>query len=223
MSQLQEVRVVDDGEGSSVVSDKDRRLFFKHPFSPGKVTLEGITREERSDEDAAIIPESTPSFKFFAKFEGCQAGQHVVHWRVKLLDQFTIPNGLRFSVDVSYDAELADISGSLDVALPVEELEKLVKNHSYDLQLEELVTILPHEGKATVELSLSNIESERRFEYSDFEVDFVGIRPFTGDKQGQSKHTLRQTKILTNSWLDKAHERTLPLALSNSVPMCCNT
>ncbi|KAF9994189.1 hypothetical protein BGZ65_010212, partial [Modicella reniformis] len=141
---------------------------------------------ESSRDDGNVVNQ------FIAKFEECQVGHYFVRWRVKLLEGFSIPNGLHFSVGVSYDAE-PDTSGSFDVPLEFEELEKLNSEHPHgldlDLKLEELVVIQPHEGKATVELSLSNIESERRFEYSGLKVDFAEFRPFTGDKDEQSFET----------------------------------
>ncbi|KAF9955196.1 hypothetical protein BGZ65_003547 [Modicella reniformis] len=173
--------------------DEACRFFESSPSEPRKATFEGITREKRYGKDAAIIPEGTPTFKFVAEFKGHEVGYYIVHWRVNILEGFHLPNGLRFSVSVSYDAELEDTSGSFSVAMSSEELEKLVKNNPYDLELEELMVIQPHGEKATVELSLSNIESERRFQYSGLQVDFVEIRPFNAVEEGKSKHKLRQT------------------------------
>ncbi|KAF9936515.1 hypothetical protein BGZ65_002319 [Modicella reniformis] len=164
--------------------NKDHRLFFKR--KPGKVTIEGIKEQPGAP---ASIPEGTPTFKFVAEFKGRKAGHYVIHWRVKLLENFNARSGLRFSAAVSYDNE-PDTSGSLDVALESEELETLVKDRLYDLQLEELVVIQPYEGNVTVELSLSNIENERRLEYCGLQVDFVEFKPFAGDNEGQSKHKL---------------------------------
>ncbi|KAF9976890.1 hypothetical protein BGZ65_007637, partial [Modicella reniformis] len=111
--------------------------------------------------------------KFIANLKGQRGGHYVVHWRIKLLDGFSLPNGLRFSVSVSYD-----------------ELEELSKKHPHgldlDLMLEELVAIPPHEMRTTIVLSLSNSRSERRFEYSGLQVDFVEIRPFVAVKEGQT-------------------------------------
>ncbi|KAF9954882.1 hypothetical protein BGZ65_003746, partial [Modicella reniformis] len=125
---------------------------------------------------------------FIAEFKKLKVGHYVVNWRVKLLKGFCIPNGLLFSVAVSYDA--TDISGSFDVALSPGELEKLANGDSngldldLDLELEELVVIQPHEWDIVIKLSLSNTESERRLEHLGLQVDFVEIRPFTADENG---------------------------------------
>ncbi|KAF9951176.1 hypothetical protein BGZ65_006125, partial [Modicella reniformis] len=168
-------------------TDSDCRRFFRAKEDPSQgisINIRGI--KERSGEAATIL-EGTLIFKFIAEFKEFKSGYYVVHWHVKLLEGFSLLNGLRFSVGVSYDAELEDTSGSFDdVSMSSEELGKLVKNHPYDLELEELVVIQPHEGKATIELLLSNIESERRFEHSGLQVDCVEIRPFTGGNEGQT-------------------------------------
>ncbi|KAF9915282.1 hypothetical protein BGZ65_000808, partial [Modicella reniformis] len=112
---------------------------------------------------------------FIAELKEREVGHYVVNWRVKLLKDFRIPNGLCFSVAVSYDAEPTDESGSFDVTLSPEELEKLGEGHpqgrDLDLELEELVVIQPHEKVAVIELSLSNTKSERRLEYFGLQVD----------------------------------------------------
>ncbi|KAF9976922.1 hypothetical protein BGZ65_007623, partial [Modicella reniformis] len=128
--------------------------------------------KKRKSGDPVTIPKDTPAFKFIAEIKERKVGHYVVSWRVKLLGGYSIPNGLRFSVLVFYEAEPTDMSGSFDVALAPMELEKLGKRQPYgqdldlDLELEELVVIQPHERKASIEISLSNTESERRFEYS---------------------------------------------------------
>ncbi|KAF9983655.1 hypothetical protein BGZ65_001563, partial [Modicella reniformis] len=81
------------------------------------------SREKRAGGDAVIIPKDTPTFKFIAEFNQPKVGHYVVNWCVKLLEGFSIPNGLRFSVAVEYDA--TNKSGSFDVALSPEELEEL--------------------------------------------------------------------------------------------------
>ncbi|KAF9937281.1 hypothetical protein BGZ65_001608, partial [Modicella reniformis] len=159
------------------------------------ITFNG-TRKERADE-ATTIPKDTPTFKFVAEFKECKVGHYVVHWRVKLLQGFTIPSGFCFSVAVSYDDE-PDTSGSFDTALGSDELKRLGMEHPHELdlhlKLEELVVIQPHEekAKATVVLSLSNIESERPFEYSGLQVDFVEIRPYAENDEEQRTETTDQ-------------------------------
>ncbi|KAF9937590.1 hypothetical protein BGZ65_001360, partial [Modicella reniformis] len=157
--------------------------------------------------------------KFTAKFKEHEVGHYIVNWRVKLLEGFSIPNGLRFSVTVSYDAEPTDMSGSFDVIMSHEELEELGKGHpqglELDLELEELVVIQPYERKTAtqpnereaaiqpheritaIKLSLSHIESERRLEHLGLQVEFVELRPFNADKEGKryefpNKHIVKR-------------------------------
>ncbi|KAF9935937.1 hypothetical protein BGZ65_002878 [Modicella reniformis] len=160
--------------------------------------------------------------KFVAKFEERRVGHFVVRWRVKLLQHFYIPTGLRFSVAVSFDAELADMAGSFDVGLSHEELEKLDVNQSYDLQLEELVVVQPHEGNAAIELSLSNTESERRLEYSGLQVEFVEIKPFTAVNEanrGDKAHCEEGVKSDSNL-MEAPHFWTLkPPGTSSDIPI----
>jgi len=56
----------------------------------------------------------------------------------------------------------------------------------YDLILEELVVIQPHEGQARVELALFNNDSIKRCENSGLQVDFVQLRPIASKRP--SKH-----------------------------------
>ncbi|KAF9983581.1 hypothetical protein BGZ65_001633 [Modicella reniformis] len=125
-------------------------------------------------------------FKLFAaRFKQCQAGHYVVQWRIKVHPNLNIPNGIRFSVNVTYDAE-PDTTGSFDFVLSSEKLAKLDKGSSCDLKLEELVVIQPHKREAKIELTLSNCEDAHQSEYSGLQVDFVKLMPFTGDNVGQS-------------------------------------
>ncbi|KAF9980035.1 hypothetical protein BGZ65_005644 [Modicella reniformis] len=180
-------------------NSNDRRLYFRSYATLSKAVFEGT--KKRSG-DAATIPRKTPSFKFIAKFEECQVGHYFIRWRVKLLEGFSIPNGLHFSVCVSYDAE-PDTSGSYDVPLDFEELANLDRKHprgpDLDMELEELLVIQPHEKHAQVKLLLTNIKNERTFEYFGLQVNFVEIRPFIADKKGKGKHKL-------NSLLNLAFE-----------------
>ncbi|KAF9996273.1 hypothetical protein BGZ65_008139, partial [Modicella reniformis] len=106
-------------------------------------------------------------------------------WRIKEHPNLNIPKDLRFSVNVTYDAE-PDTTGSFDFVLPSEKLAELDKDRSCDLKLEELVVIQPHEGEAKIELTLSNCEDVHQSEYSGLQVDFVELTPFTGNNVGQS-------------------------------------
>jgi len=56
------------------------------------------------------------SFQFNAFFRGCPAGHYVLRWRVQLSENFSVPSGLRFRVDVNYGVSMASIkrlNGSL--------------------------------------------------------------------------------------------------------------
>ncbi|KAF9967634.1 hypothetical protein BGZ65_012986, partial [Modicella reniformis] len=107
-------------------TDNDCRRFFRDEKSPSQgmaISIRGI--KERSGEASTIL-KGTPIFKFIAEFKECKVGHYAVHWRVKLLEGFSLPNGLRFSAGISYDAEPKDTSGSFDdVSMSSEELGEL--------------------------------------------------------------------------------------------------
>jgi len=63
-----------------------------------------------------------------------------------------------------------------------------VRGGKYDLRLEELVVIQPHEGQARVELALFNNDGIRRFENSGLEVDSVQFRPIAVAYERPGKH-----------------------------------
>ncbi|KAF8942380.1 hypothetical protein BGZ47_006548 [Haplosporangium gracile] len=124
----------------------------------------------------AHLPEKTAAFKFFGNFKNYNTGHYTLHWRVKALPEFYIPNGLHFVVKISYDTE-PDISGTLDVILPPHKLNTLGRDQWHNLTLEEMVVIQPHEGWANIQVMLLNNENEDRDEYSGFLVEHVEIRP----------------------------------------------
>ncbi|KAK3824979.1 MAG: LOW QUALITY PROTEIN: hypothetical protein J3Q66DRAFT_326600 [Benniella sp.] len=164
--------------GSTAANDEGEahRRFFRDSSTPSTFTCSaGVS---------VVIPEKTHTFKFTADFKECQAGHYVVQWRVNLLEDLSIPSGLRFSVDITYDSEEIDTTTLLDSVMPSESLQGLAGNQDpavrggkYDLRLEELVVIQPHEGQARVELALFNNDGIRRFENSGLEVDSVQFRP----------------------------------------------
>lgn len=49
----------------------------------------------------------------------------------------------------------------------------------YDLVLEAMVAVRPHEGRAHVQVELCNNDSIERCEHSGFQVDFVEFKPIT--------------------------------------------
>ncbi|KAF9293473.1 hypothetical protein BGZ88_005316 [Linnemannia elongata] len=124
----------------------------------------------------AHLPEKTATFKFFGSFKNYSTGHYTIHWRVKALSDFYIPNGLHFAVKISYDTE-PDISGTLDVILPPHKLNTLGRDQWHNLTLEEKVVIQPHEGWANIQVILHSNENENRDEYSGFLVEHVEIRP----------------------------------------------
>ncbi|KAI8351616.1 hypothetical protein B0O80DRAFT_109389 [Mortierella sp. GBAus27b] len=136
---------------------------------------ESKCRFHERGETAARIPDKTSSFKLVANFNSCRSGHYVVRWRVKLLENFNIPNGLWFIVSVTHSAE-ADVSGTLDVTFPADSLKLLECNKWYDLMLDEKLVIHPHLGTARVEAALCNIENIDRLEYSGLVVEHVEIR-----------------------------------------------
>ncbi|KAF9358004.1 hypothetical protein BGX34_009113 [Mortierella sp. NVP85] len=124
----------------------------------------------------ACIPDKTPSFKMVGEFNNYNPGHYVVHWRIKTLQNFSVPNGLHFVVNVSYDAE-PDLSGTLDVILPADKLKSLANNRWYNLVLDEKLVIQPHQNVARIQAILCNNENIDRHEYCGFLIDYVEIRP----------------------------------------------
>ncbi|KAG0225604.1 hypothetical protein BGX31_007592, partial [Mortierella sp. GBA43] len=158
-----------------------------------------------------VIPQDAPSFKFTAVFEDYQAGHYVVSWRVKMLDDFSVPNGLRFLVSVAYDVE-SDTNTTMEIDVPPKELEGLERNHWYDLELEALVAVQPYEDsngtekRAHVDVVMSNCE-DVECKYSGLEVEFVELSPFSGShdcrsREGVLKHVVKRaakSKFTINS------------------------
>ncbi|KAK3824659.1 MAG: hypothetical protein J3Q66DRAFT_94381 [Benniella sp.] len=164
-----------------------RRCFeYEKPASGAVVSLWGMSKPTLT---AVTIPDKTPSFVFKAPFNKRPAGYYVVRWRVKVLKNVSIPNGLRFSVRVIYDAE-EDMTGSFDMIMPHEELMALdptpEKGGTFDLELEELVVVQPYQHinqhnkrqSSTVVVAMSNCESVDH-KYSGLEVQHVELSPFT--------------------------------------------
>ncbi|KAG0224104.1 hypothetical protein BGX31_008191 [Mortierella sp. GBA43] len=135
-----------------------------------------------------VVPQDAPSFKFTALFEDYQAGHYVVSWRVKLLDNFSVPNGLRFFFSVAYDAE-KDTKTTMEVVVPPEELARLDRNRWYDLELETFVSVQPFLRSngyspytADIDVVMSNCES-MDCTYSGLLVDFIELRPLSEDHE----------------------------------------
>ncbi|KAI1292757.1 hypothetical protein EDD11_008588 [Mortierella claussenii] len=134
----------------------------------------------------AEIPAKSSSFELVANFGPYTRGRYCVRWRIKALENFSIPNGLHFIVNVTYEAE-PDVTGSLDMTMPQQQLEHLQKDQWYDIELEEKLIIQPHQGSARVQLILCNINQETvvRCEketlvynrYSGLVIEHVEIRP----------------------------------------------
>ncbi|KAI1314632.1 hypothetical protein EDD11_001931 [Mortierella claussenii] len=129
----------------------------------------------------AEIPAKSSSFELVAKFGPYTRGRYCVRWRIKALGNFSIPNGLHFKVNVTYEAEAeSDVTGSLDMIMPQQQLERLQKDQWYNIELEEKLIIQPHQGSARVQLILCNINKEtpeRYNRYSGLAIEHVEIRP----------------------------------------------
>ncbi|KAG0224102.1 hypothetical protein BGX31_008189, partial [Mortierella sp. GBA43] len=145
---------------------------------------------------AAIVPDNSPSFRFRATFKNHPAGHYVLRWRVKLLDNFSIPTALRFSVRIIYDDE-PDTTGSLNVIVPPEELLNLERGPLYDLRLEELVVIQPYMRHyhytpqlVRVVVAMSNCESDdiTNVTYSGLQVHFVELVGLEEDQALEDVH-----------------------------------
>ncbi|KAG0222295.1 hypothetical protein BGX31_009240 [Mortierella sp. GBA43] len=140
-------------------------------------------RVEGSDEAQAVpagqgvvIPDATPNFKVLANFRSLKAGHYTVTWRLKALDNISLPNGLRFSANIIYDDEPS--STVLCTVLQQEELAKLVKHRQYDVVLGESVVVQPHTNWANVELSMTNNESMDDLVHSGIEIIHAELKPF---------------------------------------------
>ncbi|OAQ34655.1 hypothetical protein K457DRAFT_13874 [Linnemannia elongata AG-77] len=140
----------------------------------------------------AHLPNKTTAFKLFGHFKNYDTGHYLVHWRVKALQDFYIPNGLHFVVKITYDTE-PDNSGTLDVILPAHKLNTLDRDQWYNLTLEEKVVIQPHEGWANIQVILLSNENENRDEYSGFLIEHVEIRP-VGTRM-ESQHGVRNVVV----------------------------
>ncbi|KAF9291458.1 hypothetical protein BGZ68_003878 [Mortierella alpina] len=133
----------------------------------------------------AVIPDKTAAFRLKANFKDYAAGHYNIHWRVRALDDFNIPNGLHFIVYITYDSE-PDVSGSMDVIMLPHKLNLLAKNQWYNLLLEEQLVILPHRGTANVQAMLCNNENISQDVYAGFEIEHVEIRPITMRAESQA-------------------------------------
>ncbi|KAF9951463.1 hypothetical protein BGZ72_007027 [Mortierella alpina] len=133
----------------------------------------------------AVIPDKTAAFRLKANFKDYAAGHYNIHWRVRALDDFNIPNGLHFIVYITYDSE-PDVSGSMDVIMLPHKLNLLAKNQWYNLLLEEQLVILPHRGAANIQAMLCNNENISQDVYAGFEIEHVEIRPITMRAESQA-------------------------------------
>ncbi|KAK3824675.1 MAG: hypothetical protein J3Q66DRAFT_419306 [Benniella sp.] len=192
------------------------------------------TKSENNNDPAfpAIIQKEIPSFEFNAFFQGWNAGHYVVRWRLKLLKGYHFSDGLRFRVSVNYGAE-EDSTGSQDVIISHEELQKLVMNHTSDrgqglevvLELEELVVIQPYleesasgeDQLTTVVVTMSSFEGAEK-KYSHFQVEYVELRLFNDSNEDQTgrvpivKGTSEPTFIMKSPPLQKA-DSTVPITV----------
>ncbi|KAK3824661.1 MAG: hypothetical protein J3Q66DRAFT_94405 [Benniella sp.] len=187
-------------------SKEDTRRFFEYekpPASGAVVRLWGVSKPTLT---AVTIPDETPSFVFQAPFSNRPAGSYVVRWRVKVLKNFSIPNELRFSVRVVYDAE-EDTTGSFDMIMSHTELMTLdpspEKGGTFDLELEELVVIQPYQFHnphnksqwSTVVVAMSNCESVDD-KYSGLSIEHVELSPYTSSWPSATgvaiKHTVKR-------------------------------
>ncbi|KAI8351698.1 hypothetical protein B0O80DRAFT_500059 [Mortierella sp. GBAus27b] len=161
------------------------RHYFSYEKPPGAKAAVNVWGKPRKKDHLStdhappvIIPQKTSAFKFGATFKSILAKHYVLRWRIKVLEDFKV-NGLRFSVNITYDAE-PDTTGSMDCIMALDELEKLKRGHSYDLKLQDLVTVQPHlEGSAKIEVTMSNYESMNA-SYAGLQVEYVELKQHSG-------------------------------------------
>ncbi|KAF9567876.1 hypothetical protein EC968_003146 [Mortierella alpina] len=156
----------------------------------------------------AIIPDKTAAFRLKANFKDYAAGHYNIHWRVRALDDFNIPNGLHFIVYITYDSE-PDVSGSMDVIMLPHKVNLLAKNQWYNLLLEEQLVILPHRGTANIQAMLCSNENISQDVYAGFEIEHVEIRPITmrAESQAGVRNTLVRRAGFPNFTFDTAKIR----------------
>ncbi|KAF9929770.1 hypothetical protein BGZ67_006144 [Mortierella alpina] len=156
----------------------------------------------------AVIPDKTAAFRLKANFKDYAAGHYNIHWRVRALDDFNIPNGLHFIVYITYDSE-PDVSGSMDVIMLPHKVNLLAKNQWYNLLLEEQLVILPHRGTANIQAMLCNNENISQDVYAGFEIEHVEIRPITmrAESQAGVKNNLVRRAGFPNFTFDTAKIR----------------
>ncbi|KAF9352088.1 hypothetical protein BGX34_000179 [Mortierella sp. NVP85] len=98
----------------------------------------------------------------------------------------------------SFEAE-EDTTGSLDVILPHEKLEKLEMNGTFDLELEEVVIVQPYQRGnqsedrqwATVVVVMSNCTSHDDVKYSGLQVDHVELLSLNGSNDGVEENVTK--------------------------------
>ncbi|KAF9966041.1 hypothetical protein BGZ70_003464, partial [Mortierella alpina] len=156
----------------------------------------------------AVIPDKTAAFRLKANFKDYAAGHYNIHWRVRALDDFNIPNGLHFIVYITYDSE-PDVSGSMDVIMLPHKVNLLAKNQWYNLLLEEQLVILPHRGTANIQAMLCNNENISQDVYAGFEIEHVEIRPITmrAESQAGVRNNLVRRAAFPNFTFDTAKIR----------------
>ncbi|KAI1318019.1 hypothetical protein EDD11_007402, partial [Mortierella claussenii] len=158
------VATVSDAKLENPCSIAQRRFFSSDKLFISRtknVVIQGQTEgpHYRSLPDmAAHIPPQTSAFRLVGNFNNYRPGHYTVRWKVKTLQDFNIPDGLRFVVNVSYDLE-PDISGTLDVIMPPHKLSIL--------------------GIARIQAVLCNNEHEGQGEFTGFAIEHVEISPMS--------------------------------------------
>ncbi|KAG0018813.1 hypothetical protein BGZ80_006707 [Entomortierella chlamydospora] len=148
---------------------------------------------------APLIPHDCTVFKFEATFEDQKAGHYCISWKLKLQPWFSVPWGFHVQAIVTYKGDPDDRTGSLDVLIPKERIEKLRLNRWQEINIQEQLIIHPHCGNpATVKLVLKNNEPPEKAgkvkkaikaeksskkdgseeKYGSFLVSNVSIHPF---------------------------------------------
>ncbi|KAF9357796.1 hypothetical protein BGX26_003057 [Mortierella sp. AD094] len=139
------------------VSIAQYRYFTCDDFSNSRANT--LTATGKPEEEMAFkIPEDTTAFNMVANFDNCASGHYRISWRIKLLKDFAVSEGLRFNANVSYEAEL-NTEVTLDVFMRLPKLEKLANDRRYDLELEETLTVQPHTKSARIKVVLCNMEN----------------------------------------------------------------
>ncbi|KAF9397145.1 hypothetical protein BGX21_009179 [Mortierella sp. AD011] len=175
-----------------------------------RIKYSGV-KESPGLDKAPLIPRDCTVFKFEAIFENQEAGHYYISWKLKLRPWFSVPWGFHAQAIITYKGDSGDRTGSLDVLIPKERIEKLKPNSWQEISIQEQLIIHPHRGNsATVKLVLKNNEPPEKAgkvkkaikaekyskkggseeKYGSFLISNVSIHPFHKRKRNRNRQDI---------------------------------